>query len=608
METVPQNSANSSSLLIKAIGEKDYEFIKNLGDEEKKTLTRAIPYIELGNNLNQAVWIGDKNHRTIYVNDIYQKICNYTLEECLGKPADFCFSKESKLAIAKHHELRKQGLTTQYEAEIISKDGIATPVLINGMPTKEGGSMGLFTNLSLMDKLSRDEQKLLTVIGFKDLQTIKKLLTPEEILILFKYRHALKLANAMNNCFWIGNEKHKTIYANKAYQKLTEYSLEECIGKASDFCFTEESKRTIERHHSLRKIGASSQYEAEYLTKSGKTVPVFVIGAPSETGGTYGIHIDLREIKKLDLQKRISEQIVKNSIEAIVILDRNHKITMWNNGAEKMFGYKEPDVLNKKIASLLIPKELQEENKKIVEEVEEKNVLRNYETKRKALSGEKIDVSLSVTKVMDKTNKFIGYLITYRDITQQKKVSNELQKRFETIQDAYKELGLQRRHLDYLYEIIDSTVDSSVSLATLEKLIVSALCLLTKCDASILRIYDEPRKLLKLASCFGVSPKWLDKHQVKFENSLASEAFEYKRPTIIDDIDTNPKHQGSSLLKMHRFKTMVLIPLSVNNKIFGTISLYATDATKFRMIETDFLEKIGKQCAIALFAKKISHK
>ncbi len=596
------------SALIKIVGENDYRLLADFSPENKKTIIASATYLDLANNLHQAFWLGDKNNKTIYVNEIYQKISNYSLKESLGKPADFCFTKESKLAIARHHELRGKGQTTQYEAEVVSKDGIITTVLINGMPTKEGGSLGLFTNLSLMEKLSRDEQILLSIIGYKDLQIVKKKLNPEEMAMLFKYRHAIELANVINHCFWIGNELHKTIYSNKIYQKITEYSLEECIGQPADFCFTEESKKIIENHHRLRKIGASSKYEGEYLTKSGKSIPVLIVGAPSEAGGTYGMHIDLREIKKLDSQTRIFEQIIRNSIEAIVIVDINHKITTWNSGAEKMFGYKEEEVLNKKIASLLIPEELMEENKKIVEEVEEKNVLRSFETKRNTASGEKIDVSLSITKVSDKNNKFIGYLITYRDITQQKKVSSELQKRFETIQDAYKELGLQRRHLDYLYDIIDAATDSEASLQNLEKLIVSALCLLTKCDASILRIFNEPRKILRLASCFGVSPKWLDKNQIKFEKSLAAEAFENKRPIIIDDIDSNPKHQGSSLLKMHRFKTMVLIPLSINKKIFGTISLYATDAAKFRLIETDFLEKIGKQCAVALFAKKISHK
>lgn len=600
------SNQNLTAILTKALGEKDYELIKDFSENDKKTIIKALPYIDLANNLQQMFWIGDRQHRTLYVNDTYRKVSNYSLPECLGQSADFCFTDQSKIAIAKHHEFRKQGLTTQYEAEILSKNGNITPILINGTPTKDGGSIGIFTNLTLMDKLSREEQKLLTIIGYKDLEIIKKSLNPEDLAVLYRYRHSLNLPNAANHAFWIGDKDHKTIYVNKQYRKLTEYSLEECIGQPADFCFTEESKKTIASHHKLRKIGASSQYEAEYITKSGKIIPMFIIGAPTETGGTYGIHIDMRENRKTDSQKRIAEQVMKNSTEAIVILDKDHKITMWNNGAEKMFGYKECDILNKKIASLLIPKELQEENKKIVEEVEEKNILRNYETKRSTASGENIEVSVSVTKVTDKNNKFIGYLVAYRDITQQKKISDNLQQRFETIQDAYKELGLQRRHLDYLYEIVDCAVDANSSLENLEKLIVSALCLLTRCDGSTLRMYDEKHNVLKLTSCFGVSPKWLDKNQIKFENSLASEAFENKRPIIIDDIDLNPKHQGSKLLKMHRFKTMVIIPLSLGKKIFGSISLYATDASKFRMIETDFLEKIGKQCALALFTKKTS--
>lgn len=415
------------------------------------------------------------------------------------------------------------------------------------------------------------------------------------------------VVKTMNECFWVGDKNHKTLYVNPIFEKTSGYSLEECIGRDCVSFFDEEGKRIINQHHRLRLAGKSSQYEANMVTKNGRIIPLLISGSSTKDGGTMGIFTNLSKLKKLGRQEKVTRQILKFSTEAIVILDQNRHITLWNNGSTRIFGHREDEVLNKSI-DIVIPSEEVESNQKLITEVDEKGHIKNIEGRRQTKSGEVIDVLISVTKVLDDENKLIGYLVIYRDVTQQKRTNNELQKRFETIQDAYKELGLQRRHLDYLYEIIESTVDPAISLENLEKLIVSALCLLTKCDASILRIYDAPRKVLKLASSFGVSPKWLDKHQVKLENSLAAEAFENKRPIIIDDIDSNPKHQGSSLLKMHRFKTMVLIPLSIEEKIFGTISLYATAATKFRMIETDFLEKIGKQCSIALFAKRISKK
>ena len=289
-----------------------------------------------------------------------------------------------------------------------------------------------------------------------------------------------------------------------------------------------------------------------------------------------------------------------------MILDKNRKIKLWNNAATKMFGHKETEVLNKSI-DIVIPEDQKELNNRLIKQVGQKKHLKNVDLVRKTKDGNLINVSASITKITDAKNNFIGYLIIYRDITQQKRTSTELQKRFETIQDAYKELGLQKRHLDYMYEIIDAAV-SNCKLEDLERLIVSAMCLLTKSDGTILRIYDKVKSNLKLKACFGVNQKWWDKSQISFENSIAQEASENKRAVIIDDIDTHSKHQGTKLLKAHKFKTLILIPLMIEDKMIGSLSLYATDHAKFRLIETDFLENMGKQCSLALYVKMATGK
>lgn len=447
------------------------------------------------------------------------------------------------------------------------------------------------------------DKKLKKIVGEKEFKTIKSILKPKEQTTITKYRRAIKLANAMDHCFWIGNRHHKTIYANAVYQKTTGYSLKECLGQPSDFCFDEESKRNIAKHHKLRAVGISSKYEATYITKQGKKIPVLIIGAPTSTGGTYGMHINLTEVKKHREQRRMSEQIVRNSTEAIVILDKTHHIKIWNTGAAKIFGYKENEVLGKKVSSLIVPKELAEENKKVIGEVEKKKFIHNFETKRHHKNGEKIDVSLSITKVTDSKNNSKGYLIIYNDITDRKKVNTELQKRFETIQDAYKELGIQKRQADYINEITDVAI-SKEKIDKVAKLIVSAVCMLTKCDSAILRLLGPKGKNLRLLSCLGVNHKWLDKSKIALENSLAEDAFKTGRPIIIQDIDASTKHQGIKLVKSHKFKTLILIPLMINEKFIGTLSIYATDPGKFRLIETEFLERFGKQCSLALHIKK----
>jgi PAS domain S-box-containing protein len=423
----------------------------------------------------------------------------------------------------------------------------------------------------------------------------------EDRKILDQVIHSIGIAEAMQEPLWLGDKNHRTIYVNPVYEKISGYSLKECIGQSSDFCFDEKSKRIIAEHHKKRKKGSSSQYEATILSKTGKKTPVLVSGAPTSTGGTIGIFIDLTQQKKLAADKKLAEQIVKNSNEAIVVLDKNRRVRLWNTGAEKLFGYKEEKIIKKKI-DMLIPTEKEVENHTLLKEVEDRHYIKNYETKRKTKNGELVDVSLSISKVTDTSRKFIGFLVIYRDITDRKKISNELQKRFEAIQDAYKELGLQKRQNDYLFEITQLATTKN-SIKNVAHLIISAVTMITKCDAATLRILDKGKDNAKLIAHLGVDSRWLSKANMKVKGGLQEEAFSKKRPIIIHDLAGEARYKGIMLAKEHGFKTSIILPLMINGEPIGSISLYASDPGKFRLIETDFLEKFAQHCSLALFTK-----
>jgi len=591
--------------LVGLVGKADYEALKDLPFSDKEIIVKSKGLIETSNSLGQFFWIGDKDHTTIYINNVYRDATGYSLEEVVKNKykSDFCFTEESKKVIEKHHKLRKKGVASQYEGDILTKKGKIIPVLVHGIPTETGGTIGIFTSLLDMDKLDRDDQELLDIVGRKDFHIIKKMLPKHEQSMIAKMGSLIKIANAMDQCFWMGGNNHKTAYVNKRYCELTEYPLGECIGKPSDFCFTEESKKRIEEHHGLRKKGVSSQYECDYLTKTGKKVPVLVIGAPNDVGGSYGMHINLTDMRSLEADKKIADQIIHNSYEAIAVLDRDQNIRLWNQGAAKIFGYEEDEVLGKSI-DIIVPIDESEMSDRLLAEVEEKGFIRGIDTRRITKKGEFVDVTITVSKVVDRDGKFIGYLVTYIDVTDKKRTSNELQKRFETIQDAYKELGVQKRQIDYINDIGGMAI-SDASLASLENLIVSSISLLTKADAAVLRVYDEKHAWLKLKSCIGVNSKWWNKDRIVLKNSIADEAFQKRRALIVDNVSTNIRYKGAKLLKEHRFRTLIVIPLFIRNKIIGTLNVYAINPEKFRFIETDFLENFGRQCAMALFVKGV---
>lgn len=413
--------------------------------------------------------------------------------------------------------------------------------------------------------------------------------------------NSLNVAEAMNECLWVGDKEHKTVYVNPMFEKISEYSLKECLGQDCGYFFDAKGKKIIESHHQLRPKGIASQYEATMVSKTGKKIPLLISGAPTGKDGTIGVFTNLTKIKKLAIQERYLKEVIQHSTEAIVLLDKNRKIKLWNMGAAQMFGYKESEILNKSIQKLIPPDE-EDTNLQLLMEVEERKYLKNFETVRMHKNGMRVEVSVSVTKVTGEHEKFLGYLLIYRDITKQKKANEELQKRFEAIQDVYKELGLLKRQIDYIYDICHAAT-SKASVQSLEKLIVNGICMLTQCDGATLRIYDQEQDILKLSCFFGVSPKWWNKNKIKYQGSLAQEAIEKKRPVIIENVDSTSKHQGIKLLKAHKYSTMIMIPLFTATKIIGSLSIYTQDPGKFRLIETDFLEKFGMQASLALFAK-----
>lgn len=412
------------------------------------------------------------------------------------------------------------------------------------------------------------------------------------------------IAEAMNECLWVGDQHHYTIYVNPTFEKTSGYSLKECLGRYCTDFFDDEGKKIIEGHHKLREHGMSSQYEATMVSKTGKKVPLLISGASTKSGGTIGIFTNLTKIKKLVEKERLSDQVIRNSSDAIVVLDAHRKIMLWNSGAYMTFGYKEAEVLGKTI-DLVIPDEDKDENRKLLEEVEKNNFIRNYETKRLTKSGEIVYVSLSVMRVTDEKDTFIGYLVTYRDISGQKKTSTELQKRFEAIQDAYKEIGLQRRQMDYISEIVEMAT-SDGSLDSLLKLIVSAVSLLTRADATVFRLYNKEKDVLELVAHLGIDQKWQNKSRIEFKNSIAEDAYQIKRPLLIDNVESSELHKSRNLVKSHNFRTLISIPLSIEKKYLGSLNIYSKDPEKFRLIETDFLQRFGEECSLALYVKLVN--
>lgn len=129
--------------------------------------------------------------------------------------------------------------------------------------------------------------------------------------------------------------------------------------------------------------------------------------------------------------EKFFSDIILNSIDAIIGLDVNYRVFLWNNGAEKLFGYRKDEVMGREF-DFLIPENLLKKGEKkfLIDEVSRNGFLANYESERITKTGQIVNVSISRFAIYDEKDvNTIGSVGILRDITTVKQLQKELREK-----------------------------------------------------------------------------------------------------------------------------------------------------------------------------------
>lgn len=118
------------------------------------------------------------------------------------------------------------------------------------------------------------------------------------------------------------------------------------------------------------------------------------------------------------------EALVNASPPAILTLDLDLNLTLWNPAAERMFGWKRDEVLGKSYPIVSI--ELMEELKENIRRLNRGEERQSMETRRLHRDGHFIDVSLSTAPMLNSEGGTIGYVAIMADISERKQAQQAL--------------------------------------------------------------------------------------------------------------------------------------------------------------------------------------
>ena len=133
---------------------------------------------------------------------------------------------------------------------------------------------------------------------------------------------------------------------------------------------------------------------------------------------------DITERKQLEEKNLRLAAIVESSDNAIIGKTLDGTITSWNRGAERIYGYKEQEVVGKPI-TILAPHDREDEIKGLFEQIKSGKSVKNIETVRRNKIGDNIPVSLTISPIIDKEGCIIGASTIARDISDRVKAAHQ---------------------------------------------------------------------------------------------------------------------------------------------------------------------------------------
>lgn len=210
---------------------------------------------------------------------------------------------------------------------------------------------------------------------------------------------------------------------------LLGYSREEFLGKELwEIGLFGDKGASQAAIHELQDTGYLRYEDLPMETRNGKKRDVELVSNVYDEGGRQVIQCNIRDITKRRSEEVIRERlaaIVKWSDDAIMSTDLEGVITTWNSAAEKMFGYAPADILGKQL-SLLIPADRDGEERKILDMIMQGKTLKHFETQRIGKHARIIDVTLTISPILNDDGDIVGASKIARDISELKRAINEI--------------------------------------------------------------------------------------------------------------------------------------------------------------------------------------
>ena len=244
---------------------------------------------------------------------------------------------------------------------------------------------------------------------------------------------SLVAKNTLSGVFILDADK-KIQWVNNAFTKITEFTLEDAIGKRPQellYGKNPDDEIFTQLHGQISK-GLPFEGERLNYTKSGKPIWVWLqlqglFNDKGELKQYFAIQTDITEKKRAEDELKKLSMVAKETINGVVISDKDQNVVWVNNAFTKMCGYELDEVIGKNPMQFLQGPETDVEVVNYVKEQLLKKEPFVFEILNYTKAGEKFYVSVQLQPIFDENGDVKQFFALQTDITRQKELEEKVE-------------------------------------------------------------------------------------------------------------------------------------------------------------------------------------
>ncbi len=329
------------------------------------------------------------------------------------------------------------------------------------------------------------------------------------------------------------------------------------------------------------------------ITRYGKDRILSISAAPLlETGGgingAVAIFSDITERKKSDERIAYQAMLLSEVNDAIIASDHDGLITSWNPAAERLYGWKENEVIGLPLEEI-IPFGFSGITKEMLQVEMQKKSLWRGEAVNYSKDGRRLYIDSSMALVRSSDGDATGSVFINRDITSQKENEFAIRK--------------QNRRLSVINRTALAVKDALDVVEILNKSLTS-MTEYEEITAAAVYLSESDSGTLMLSSSLGFGKSFERDERVRdlaLGEEFFADALRYGEPVIIPEIsEASRQPKLFKALREEWIRSVIIVPIAGRRELHGLLLAGSKERVAFNETDKEFFLMISRVVGAAV--------